>query len=130
MTPEYSQWSKHCDDVGHTKVSAGGTATYSQKANSRYIECSVIGCNWSYTPQSLIKTTSLTGYGELPQEKEGLDMTVQIRGNNYIITLTKKEIDEIRYAVPSKISELIAEAEKADDKFATNDMFVKSTSNP
>ncbi len=54
-------------------------------------------------------------------------MTIVIRGEYYIMTLAKKEIEESRYAMPSKMSDLIAEAEKVDDHFATNDIVVKTT---
>ena len=54
-------------------------------------------------------------------------MTIVIRGEFYIVTLAKKDVDELRYALPSKVSELITAAEKADDGFATNDMVVKTT---
>ncbi len=55
-------------------------------------------------------------------------MTAFIRGECYIITMSKKDMDELKYALPSKISELIILAENADDGFATNDMVVKTTS--
>ncbi len=54
-------------------------------------------------------------------------MTVVIRGEYYILTLTKKDIDEFRYTSTSKVSDLISEAEKDVDHFATNDMVVKTT---
>ncbi len=47
-------------------------------------------------------------------------MTVYLRGDHYIITATKKEIDEeLRHAVPQKLQDLIKQAETSQDKFAT-----------
>jgi hypothetical protein len=61
------------------------------------------------------------------ENKERLNMTIVIRGEYYIMTMAKKDVDELRYALPSKISELITQAENDVDKFATNDMVVKTT---
>ncbi len=54
--------------------------------------------------------------------KGRLDMTVSVRGEFYIITTTKKEIDEgLLVALPQKLQNLIKEAQTSNDGFATSD---------
>ncbi len=48
-------------------------------------------------------------------------MTVDIRGDHYILTLTTKEIGEIGYSMPQKIRELIEEAKRVPEGFATKE---------